>query len=117
MIEGAERIFRVALISCALATAAFWLAAPAVADESAYIARLNKAQVAHMSQADALHWGYATCNMLRSGATVPEAVTMLEESAGFSNRHAGVVLGAAAAELCPDQYQAVVNWAHDQFEE
>lgn len=68
-----------------------------------------------MSEADALHWGYTACDALRAGTPVPDAIALLENDAGFNNRHAGIVLGAAAAELCPDEYQIVLDWAHGQF--
>jgi hypothetical protein len=115
MSREVPRIFRAATLIGGFAVVAVALAAPAVADESAYVARLKRAQVAHMSIVDALYWGHAACDSLRSDASVPATITLLEEDAGFTNRSAGIVVGAAAAELCPDEYQIAMDWAHDQF--
>ncbi|GFG76509.1 DUF732 domain-containing protein [Mycobacterium botniense] len=103
-----------ATLAAGLAVAAVCLAAPAAASESGYLARLDKAQVSHMSPEDALHWGYAACDSLRNGTPVRSTIDMLKNAGGFSGRHAGTVVGAAASELCPDQYQNVMDWAHAQ---
>ncbi len=97
-----------------LAFAASCFSPHASADESGYLARLDKAQVSHMSPQGALHWGYVVCDVLRTGASVPEVLSILEDAAGFRRRHAGIIIGAAAYELCPDQYQNVTDWAHEQ---
>ncbi len=97
-----------------LALAATCFSPSAFADESEYLARLDKAQVSHMSARDALSWGYTVCDKLRAGDSVPEVLTVLEDAGGFRRRHAGVIIGAAAHELCPDQYQTVMDWAHEQ---
>lgn len=107
-------MFTVATLAGGLVLAAVSLAAPAVADESGYVARLEKTQVSHMSPRDALHWGYAVCDSLRNGTPVPSTISVLKNAAGFSARHAGTVVGAAASELCPEQYQIVMDWAHGQ---
>lgn len=107
-------MFRLATFAGGLATAAVSLAAPALADESGYIARLEKAQVSHMSSGDAIRWGYTACDSLRNGSSVPSTITMLENAGGFGTRHAGTILGAAASELCPEQYHTVMDWAHGQ---
>lgn len=107
-------ILRVATFAGGLAVAAVALAGPATASELGYIKRLEKAQVAHMSNGDALHWGYAACDDLRNGTPVPSTISMLRDAAGFTNRDAGTIIGAATTELCPDQYQAAMGWAHGQ---
>lgn len=103
-----------ATLAVGLAIATVCLAAPAVADQSGYLERLDKAQVSHMSPGDALQWGYAACDSLRDGAPVPSTISMLKNAGGFSGRHAGTITGAAASELCPEQYATVMDWAHGQ---
>lgn len=107
-------MFRVGTLAGGLVVAAVWLAAPALADESGYVGRLENANGSHMSPQDALRWGNAACDSLRNGTPVPSTISMLENAGGFTTRQAGTVVGAAASELCPDQYQNVMDWAHGE---
>ncbi|WP_343599285.1 DUF732 domain-containing protein [Mycobacterium sp.] len=108
-------MFRIAALAGGLAVAAIVVAPPAGASESDYLTRLKNTDISVMSPTDALHWGQAACDSLRDGTPVPSTISMLEDTAGFRPRHAGQLLGAAAAELCPDQYQTVMDWAHGQI--
>jgi|GEM_PF-2366515 len=106
---------RIAALAAGLTVTTVLAAAPAAASESGYLMRLEKANISAMSAADALHWGTAACDALRDGTPPDETISMLRNDAGFRPRHAGQLLGAAVAELCPDQYQTVMDWAHAQI--
>ncbi|KAA8957422.1 DUF732 domain-containing protein [Mycobacterium sp.] len=106
---------RIAALAAGLAITTVLAATPAVASESGYLIRLERANITIISPEDALHWGTAACDSLRAGAPPAETISMLRNVAGFRPRHAGQLLGAAVAELCPDQYQDVMDWAHAQI--
>lgn len=107
-------ILRVATLTGGLAVAAVSLAAPASAGDAEYIARLERNHVSYMSQHDALSWGHSVCGALRGGTPVLSAIDLLKDGGGFTTRDAGTIVGAATTELCPDQNQNVMNWAHGQ---
>ena len=107
-------MFKTLTLAGGLAVAAVVLAPPATANESGYITRLEKAQVSHMSNGDALHCGYAASDELRNGTPVPSTISMLRDAGGFTNRDAGTIIGAATSELCPGQHGPALDWARGQ---
>jgi hypothetical protein len=95
-----------ALLGIAAASAVF--AAPfaqAEPDTAAYLSVLDKDGVQYGSASKAVELGTAVCGDLRGGAhLMGEAQDIVTSSQGAINGHdAGVIIGAAAAALCPDQ--------------
>jgi hypothetical protein len=74
-------------------------------DVNGYIAALDSSGVHYPSVGKALELGMAVCSDLRQGATlVSEGHDIAQGSQGALNVHdAGVIIGASAAALCPDQ--------------
>ena len=99
---------RAATVAWFLAAAASLTAIPlAHADELSYLQRLDSQGVPYGTGATwAIKLGRSICVTLRAADDVADAVMETARagmSSGFSQHEAGVVIGAAVGELCPDQ--------------
>jgi hypothetical protein len=83
--------------------------AQADADPAVYLAVLDTSGVQYPSASKAVELGTAVCTDLRNGATiVSEGQDLVTSSRGSITSHdAGVIIGASAAALCPDQHARV----------
>ena len=90
------RIVGVALAVGALSVA---LAAPAAADEQAYLDRLLP-KMAFLTPEVALSEGFRVCAVLNQGRPTPDAVPMVVEDLYTSTSVATDIVTAAAVELC-----------------
>src|SRR6201992_4133989 len=97
------------LVVLASFSALIGLAVPAHADADSYLAELDQARVSHGDPADATNAGLAICQRLEKGDSF-DTVVASETAAGYSGHHAGVVVGAAVENLCPDLVPALNQW-------
>ena len=91
-----------------VAAAAAVVAAPAAqadTDPAAYLGSLDRNGVHYGSPSAAVNIGMAVCTDLRQGAhAASEIQDLIAGSNGAMSVHdAGVIVGASAATLCPDQ--------------
>jgi len=89
------------------------LAVPAHADAAGYLAELGRAGVSYSNPTDATNAGLSICHGLENGGSFDTAVGS-ETAAGYSERDAGFIVGAAVENLCPDVAPAMSQWIQDR---
>jgi hypothetical protein len=66
--------------------------------------------VYYESMTDVIDLGKFTCRMLRSGAPVPAALNNVADS-GYAPYETGIIVYAAASNMCPDVLPVIESWA------
>jgi hypothetical protein len=94
-------VFSLKFMACALmavVATAVALSAPAAADETAYLQRLQ-ARYVFLSADQLLSAGAKVCSATRSGHTSADAVTMVRNDLGVSISAAGDIVSTAIVDL------------------
>jgi hypothetical protein len=97
------------LVVLASFSALIGLAVPAHADAGGYLAELDQAGVSYRDPTDATNAGLSICQGLQKGDSFDTAVDS-ETAAGYSGHDAGLIVGAAVKNLCPDLLPAMNEW-------
>lgn len=87
-------------------------AGTALADAGGYLAELDRAGVSYRDSTDATNAGLSICQGLNKGGNFDAAVDS-ETVAGYNERDAGFIVGAAVKNLCPDQLPAMDQWVQN----
>ena len=89
---------------------AVYYSAPARADQYDFLYAVEAAGIYYDSSTDMVKTGTAVCQSLRSGTDVGNTVMALV-GLGWAPFEAGLIIGAAAPTMCPDQTMRVLTWA------
>ncbi|WP_195166481.1 DUF732 domain-containing protein [Mycobacteroides abscessus] len=93
----------VAATACAISLA---IATPARADQYDFVMALDNRGVYYSSVSDVIDVGKMACRMMRGALGVRGAVNYVARS-GFVKLEVGIVVYAAAANMCPDVMLAI----------
>jgi hypothetical protein len=102
-------MFKTAAVAAVVAVATVALAAPAQADQYDFISVLDGNGVSYESVIDMIDTGTAICHDLRMGLPIFMPLGELERN-GFTLVESGVIVSAAAFNMCPDQRQVVIDY-------
>jgi len=100
------------LLVLASFSALICLAVPAHADAGDYLAELDRAGVSYSDPTDATNAGLSICQRLEKRDSFDTAIDS-ETAAGYSERDAGFIVGAAVKNLCPDLVPALNQWLQE----
>lgn len=103
---SAFTVIKSSLLALAATVAVTPFAAPAHADEDAYIAELDENNVPYSSESAAIKLGKAICSELKEGVTFRQIVKELTDhtQGKLTQKQIGIYIGASAGGLCPAQW-------------
>jgi hypothetical protein len=74
------------------------------------VSALDNSGVYYASISDVIDLGKLACSNLRNTGSVPRALGMVQQ-AGYGAYESGIIVGAAANQMCPDVAPLVSSWA------
>jgi hypothetical protein len=97
-------------LAAAGAAAALSSAPSAGADQYDFISQLDNAGVSYVSISGMIDGGKAVCHDLRMGYSIDEILSWIVAN-NFAPYEAGIIMHAAANNMCPDTMPRVLDWA------